>query len=520
MKRKFNSSLKLPIILKHSSIITNESVITSLATLESYVVTGSIDGTIKFNAIKKDNSDSVECVKTYNAAHLNKPIKQLLFNGIKLASLAENDKHINIFDLNTLDMIQTIELPFIPNVFTSCSNSWYTDDKLIVSSKDNELYCVHLDEDKEDKAFVKIKNLHKFPIVSICFNPKYKCFISADEKGLIEIWDPQTYEIPESVEFKMKSLTQLFYLRKNKLTIDHMVLSLDGEMFACGYDKGIKVFSLKTGKILHSVDSDRIPKSTIFFTKNLILYSTQKGIEVLDLTQEETEIIGSDEELGFIYFGILHNSHTGIITSEMITSNNAIINSKLNHRPILIASTLISNEVYIFGDSQSTTINQPVKKQAHYTKVTLHTSRGDIKIELYPKLTPRTVENFITLCKRSYYNNVIFHRVIPEFMIQTGDPKGDGTGGESCWGGYFKDEFTKELSHDKYMVSMANAGPNTNGSQFFITTEDVPFLDNKHTVFGKVISGTDVVKSIEDVETDEDDKPLDRIVILSTTLER
>ena len=105
------------------------------------------------------------------------------------------------------------------------------------------------------------------------------------------------------------------------------------------------------------------------------------------------------------------------------------------------------------------------------TSATIHTTYGDIHIRLFPDAAPKAVENFVTHAKNSYYNNVIFHRVIKKFMIQTGDPLGDGTGGESIWGKEFADEFSS-LKHDKpYTVSMANAGPNTNGSQFFITTE-------------------------------------------------
>ncbi|RCK63335.1 Peptidyl-prolyl cis-trans isomerase 9 [Candida viswanathii] len=512
MKRKYNPPLNIPIVPSHCGTIDNESQVSVLVMSDSHVVVGSVNGTIKFYTVK-DNS-SLECVKQYNA-HGSNTVKQLLLQGSKLASIAEDDKHIKIFDLNTLDMIQTIELPFLPNVSTSISNSWHTNEQLMISSTENELHCVSL----EDVTFEKVKNMHKFEIRAMRYNSKYGCFVSVDEKGLIEIWDPLTFEIPSSVLFKMKSLTDLFYFRKNKLLVEFVEFSSDQESFACGYDNGIQVFDMKTGKIVHAVQADRVRNSTVLFDKNSVVYSTSTGIEVYDLDLQESDSIGSDDALEFHQFGILKNSKIGILTTEMITSDNAIINSKLSSKPILVSSVPNSSQIYIFSDVS--TADTPVaKKPANYTKATLHTTKGDIKIQLFPQHTPKTVENFITLCKQSYYNNVIFHRVIPEFMIQTGDPKGDGTGGESCWGGYFKDEFTDQLSHEKYMVSMANAGANTNGSQFFITTEDVTFLDGKHTIFGKVVSGTDVVQSIEEVETDKDDKPLDRIVILSTTLEK
>ena len=112
--------------------------------------------------------------------------------------------------------------------------------------------------------------------------------------------------------------------------------------------------------------------------------------------------------------------------------------------------------------------------------------------------SPKTVENFATHATNGYYDGVIFHRVIKGFMVQTGDPLGDGTGGTSIWGHEFEDEFHRSLRHDRpFTVSMANAGPNTNGSQFFITTAPTTWLDNKHTVFGRVVQGMDVVQGIE-----------------------
>lgn len=161
----------------------------------------------------------------------------------------------------------------------------------------------------------------------------------------------------------------------------------------------------------------------------------------------------------------------------------------------------------------------PAKKKAAITSATLHTTAGDIHIDLFPDQVPKTVENFVGLAKKGYYDNVIFHRVIKKFMIQTGDPLGDGTGGESLWGGEFEDEIVKELRHDRpYTVSMANAGPNTNASQFFITTVATPWLDDKHTVFGRAVRGLDIIHKIENVPINRFDKPREDISISSISL--
>ncbi len=185
--------------------------------------------------------------------------------------------------------------------------------------------------------------------------------------------------------------------------------------------------------------------------------------------------------------------------------------------------------------------------QENQLKATIETNKGSFQVALFPELAPKTVENFVTLGKQGYYNGVIFHRVIPDFMIQGGDPSGTGMGGESIYGKKFEDEFNLELFNINGALSMANAGPNTNGSQFFVVTaktvpaqmlgqlkaggwpEEIieeysnqggtPWLDQKHTVFGQVTSGMEVVYDIENQPRNASDKPLEEIVITNVTFE-
>ena len=155
------------------------------------------------------------------------------------------------------------------------------------------------------------------------------------------------------------------------------------------------------------------------------------------------------------------------------------------------------------------------------TVAIIKTNMGTIEVELFADQTPKTVENFVGLAEKGYYNGIIFHRVIKDFMLQAGDPTGTGSGGASFWGGKFEDEFVSDLKHDTPgMLSMANAGPNTNGSQFFITLVPTPWLDGKHTVFGKVINGMDVVYAIGKVQTAAGDKPVDEIVMEEVIIEK
>ena len=149
------------------------------------------------------------------------------------------------------------------------------------------------------------------------------------------------------------------------------------------------------------------------------------------------------------------------------------------------------------------------------TNATLHTNHGAIAVELFDDDAPKTVGNFLKLARDGFYNGVIFHRVIPDFMIQGGDPTGTGTGGP---GYQFEDEFNPNKVV-RGALAMANAGPNTNGSQFFIVTTDAaPWLDGKHTVFGRVTGGLDVVDELEAVPTDGADRPTEPIVIDSVQI--
>jgi cyclophilin family peptidyl-prolyl cis-trans isomerase len=150
----------------------------------------------------------------------------------------------------------------------------------------------------------------------------------------------------------------------------------------------------------------------------------------------------------------------------------------------------------------------------------IKTNLGDFDIELFSKEAPKTVENFVELSKKGYYKGVIFHRVIDGFMIQGGDPSGTGRGGESAWGGKFKDEFHPSLTFNSAgLLAMANAGPGTNGSQFFITLAPTMWLNNHHTIFGKVISGMEVVSAIGKTQT-KSDRPVTDVVMNEVIIEK
>lgn len=452
---------------------------------------------------------------------------------------------------------------------------------------------MYIFDSQDGDAEPAMVSVHKKPVVVVAYNEAHKCVVSCDEDGMIEYWMPHApFDKPESV-FDLKP-KDLYEFRKTKTRILSLEFSHDWEKFVTvTADAKITVFQFATGKKHRQYDESieaarqlqdyangdertddadfarrvdveeeildmyrragaevslNVPNAVFDESGHFVVYGSLLGIKVVNLTTNSRALLlGKDETVRFTRVALYQGrpgSGRGVVTADMVTSGNDILEKQLVRDPVLLASGFRRNRFYVFSrqleavDTRSLLANRDIvnetilpskaqrdaavaTKQAapRAKRVTLHTSMGDIAIELFPDLTPLTAENFVTHARNGYYDRLIFHRVIKGFMIQGGDPSGDGTGGESIWGGTFEDEFTSELRHDRpFTVSMANAGKNTNGSQFFITTEKTPWLDNKHTVFGRVVSGMEVVKSIEALATDKSDRPLEPPYIQSTTI--
>ncbi|KAI0695992.1 hypothetical protein BC835DRAFT_1272557 [Cytidiella melzeri] len=277
-----------------------------------------------------------------------------------------------------------------------------------------------------------------------------------------------------------------------------------------------------------------------------VLYPTLLGIKVVNtVTNRVVRLLGKDETVRWmrltLYQGAPSKARTTVASAA---SANPLLAEKGVRDPTLICSGYKRQRFYMFtrtepeddksGDrdifnERPTREEQTIASAAPMSKngpsplanaATIHTDVGDIHLRLFPQQAPKAVENFVGHARSGYYEGVLFHRCIPKFMIQTGDPLGDGTGGTSIWGHEFEDEFSDDLKHDRpYTVSMANAGPGTNGSQFFITTTATPWLDKKHTIFGRVLSGLEVVHAIENVKTNKLDKPYEDIKIVNIDVE-
>ena len=380
------------------------------------------------------------------------------------------------------------------------------------------------------------------------------------------------FDFPKrSIKFKFKSQTDLFklYDKTKKNPILNLTLSPKNNYFGItDKSRNIYIFNFLTGKIIYKIENNQYnsqlnenqkieiiekeidknietqnqPNIQFDESENYIYYPTYEGIKFVNIKNKNfIKIIGKKEKLRYIFICLFQGeslrNKSGIITEKKML-NDENINSDKIIDPLLLCTAYKSNRFYIFSKDEpdnkikrdmmneeieeiknKSNINNKNSKNKEIIdlpeKAVIDTTKGEIFIKLFINECPKATKNFITLGKRGYYDGLIFHRVIKNFMIQTGDPRGNGTGGESIYGKPFKDEFNENLKHEAFTVSMANSGPDTNGSQFFITTVPCHWLDNKHTVFGRVYDGTDVVKVIEDTKVDKHNKPYEDIKIVT-----
>ncbi|XP_014103571.1 peptidylprolyl isomerase domain and WD repeat-containing protein 1 [Bactrocera oleae] len=556
----------------HRDIITHV-----VSTKTEFIVTGSYDGHIKF---WKKMEEGIEFVKHFRS-HLM-PIHSLTTNasGTLLCS-ASADKCAKIFDVVNFDMINIIKLGFTPLCTEWIHSSGDAVHTLAVSDKDSNKIVIYDGQGNGDVLKI-LEKLHSSPVVAMCYNLPFETVISVDKNGILEYWQnsKHDYKFPQKlVAFESKLDTSLFEFAKNKALVTGLAVSPEGRRFATiSNDRKVRVFQFNTGKLIRVLDEalttytqmqqtphalpnmefgrrmavERDLDKSEFSTNNnilfdvsghFIMYPTMLGIKVINIdTNRCVSILGKTDNIRPLHIALFQGKakkSKAAITMEQEASDNPTLQSIAND-PTMFCAAYKKSRFYLYSrrlpsdlqDVDRDVFNEKPSKediiavpegqgtQRVYENAILHTTVGDIHMKLFFKECPKTVENFCVHSKNGYFNGHIFHRVIKGFMVQTGDPTGTGTGGKSIWGHDFKDEFVPSLKHDRpYTVSMANAGPNTNGSQFFITVLPTPWLDNKHTVFGRVFRGMEVVQNICNAKANpKTDKPYDDIKIISIRL--
>ncbi|KAI1657835.1 hypothetical protein F4813DRAFT_61261 [Daldinia decipiens] len=561
----------LPKSARYSKSLMHKEQLAFLnVTRSDFLITTSADGVVKF---WKKVEQGIEFIKEFKAHQGEVRSVSVSHDGRSFAT-AGIDKTVKIFDVITFDLLAMLPLDYVPKCVCWIHKLGASLPLLAVSDDSKPLIYIYDGRGENQTPIHTIKGLHRSPVSIMAFNDAYDCVVSADDNGMLEYWSPSAnYEKPANV-FQYKSSTNLFDFKKAKSTPVSLTISPSGHQFVTFSlpDRKIRVFEFASAKLYRTYDESlqviekmqqagtsmqtlddvdfgrrlaaereiETPslrnKVNVIFDESghFILYGSILGVKVLNTyTNQVVKVYGKDEHIRPINLAIYQGQpqKKGVTTVEMAASSNPLLQESEARDPILFITAVGKVRFYMFTNDEEisrserdvqnekpTIINpkQATQKKAGETGTAaiLHTTYGDIHIRLFPDAAPKAVENFVTHSKRGYYNNTIFHRVIRKFMIQGGDPLGDGTGGESIWGKEFEDEFST-LKHDKpYTVSMANAGPNTNGSQFFITTEKTPWLDNKHTIFGRAVQGLDVIHKIENVRTYKE-KPEEDIKILN-----
>ncbi|RYP64271.1 hypothetical protein DL771_008830 [Monosporascus sp. 5C6A] len=538
--------------------------------LTDFLITSSVDGVVKF---WKKIAQGIEFVKEFKAHQGEIRSVSVSQDGRSFAT-AGADRTVKIFDVITFDLLTMLSLDYTPRCICWIHKRGASLPLLAVSNDGKPVIDIYDGRGESSDPIHSIRGLHRSVVSVMAFNHAYDCVVSADEKGMLEYWSPNAnYEKPDNV-FQYKTSTNLFEFKKAKSIPVSITVSPSGHQFVTYSlpDRKIRLFEFGSAKLYRTYDESlqvieemqqagtamqklddvdfgrRLAaereiesasvnnKVNVIFDESghFILYGSIVGVKVLNtFTNQVVKVYGKDENLRPVNLALYQGQpqKKGVTTVAMAASSNPLLQESETRDPILVTTAIGKVRFYMFTNEEEISKSQrdvqnekPTllnPKKAVETKAAesgraaiMHTTYGDIHIRLFPDAAPKAVENFVTHSKRGYYNNTIFHRVIPKFMIQGGDPLGDGTGGESIWGREFEDEFST-LKHDKpYTVSMANAGPNTNGSQFFITTEKTPWLDNKHTIFGRAVQGLDVIHKIENTRVYKE-KPEEDIKIIN-----
>ena len=543
-----------------------------------FLITSSVDGYVKF---WKKVSGGIEFVKEFKAHNGEIKSVTISADGRSFAT-AGADNTIKIFDVVTFDLLAMLEPEVQPKCVCFVHGTGSSYPLLAVSNETDGRIMIFNGRGENRTPIHTITGLHRKPVHLLAYNNSYDCVISADENGMVEYWQPSgSYEKPDTV-FEMKSSTSLFEFKKAKSIPSSITVSPTGTQFATFSfpDRKVRVFDFASGKLYRTYDESvatitemqqagtlsaepldplefgrRIAverelehpavqnKINVIFDESghFVLYGSILGTKVINtLSNRVVKLYGREEPFRPLNIALYQGQpdKKGVVTVQMAASENPLL-AEAEARDAMLACTGSGKvRFYMFTNDDNISksdrdvhnekprnLNAAKKAQEEAEKesrmanaATIHTTMGDIHIRMFPQRAPKAVENFTVHSKNNYYNNIIFHRVIRKFMIQTGDPLGDGTGGDSIWGKEFEDEFAPELSHDKpYMVSMANAGPGTNASQFFITTEKAPWLDGKHTIFGRVVRGMDVVHLIENVKVWKE-KPVEDVKIVNISI--
>uniref|UniRef100_A0AAX7V6K2 peptidylprolyl isomerase n=1 Tax=Astatotilapia calliptera TaxID=8154 RepID=A0AAX7V6K2_ASTCA len=553
----------LPSAAMYERSYMHRDVITHLVCTKSdFILTASQDGHVKF--WKKKEDEGIEFVKHFRS-HLG-VIESIAVSaeGALFCSVGD-DQAMKVFDVVNFDMINMLKLGFHPGQSEWIYNPGDAICTVACSEKSTGKIFIYDGRGGNDPLHVFDK-MHSAPLSQIRLNPKFRVIVSADKAGMLEYWTglPNEFKFPKHVDWEYKTDTDLYEFAKHKTYPTSLAFSPDGKKMATiASDRKVRIFRFLTGKLMRVFDEsltmftelqqmrqqlpdmefgrrmaverelekvDGIRLANIIFdeTGHFVLYGTMLGIKVINVeTNRCVRILGKLENIRVVQLSLFQGVAKAMQvapTVEMKASDNPALQN-VEPDPTIFCSAFKKNRFYLFSkrepedtksaDSDRDIFNEKPSKeevmaatQAEGPKrvsdsAIIHTTMGDIHIKLFPM--PQNCGELL--------------RTLSFFFMKL-DPTGTGMGGESIWGGEFEDEFHATLRHDRpYTLSMANGGPGTNGSQFFITVVPTPWLDNKHTVFGRCTKGMEAVQRISNAKVNpKTDKPYEDISIINITI--
>lgn len=523
------------------------------ASRTNFLITGSaLDGVLKFWK-HVGGSQLLEFVRQFQAHSRAISSLSVSRDGQQLCSTSAEEETIRFFLVRTFDMACFAATPG----FAPAQSSWTGGDKVCVACGNTNRVRIYNSSTCE--VYRELASLSlKHPTVCLASRPSGDSMISCDRAGVISYWNVESTSPAPEVQFKLKMETDLFMLAKLKLVPVFVEVANGGQRFVvCCSDGSIRLFSFATGKLLFDFPNHRATQVGFDASGRLLLVPSFTRVDVVELDHftvvSSSLASGEQVEEGVALSTPAFALFQGILNTDYQLERNltgAMTANRHEERQLqhpLFVSAGDENRFLVFTrtepdaqQQQRNVLNEKpsqaqIAKELHQQKLkkaqglaktaTLHTTLGDIHLELFPLECPKTVENFVGHAsrERGTYAGCPFHRVIRGFMVQTGDPAGDGTGGESIWGGTFEDEISPELKFNQpFLVCMANRGRHTNGSQFFITVpggNGCAHLEGKHTIFGRVVgeSSQEVVKHIELVKVDSNDRPVREVKIASVS---
>ena len=482
----------------------------------SILCTVSVDGICKFWTLP--------VIK--QAGHVQLPKNSIDINCTddKLIAISSNEEtEVVVVSLATTEIISSFDAK--KSYIKCCLSS----DKVVLANRDIDIYTF------VGELLYSIK-IHDLDISNLLFNTKYNIILSTDMKSNMNITTVDAPHKPMHLKWKIKLKTDFYKLFKLETVIQHIDFSYDQEyIHVLCINQILYIFNVYTGKCVSELDLTfiKLPKQILLDHSDHYLLIPLKGIQLYDVAQLETrKSLKTFSSLTFSKIALFQHLSIKSTSLDLALGNNPTYKELMTIQPILIG--LHENRFYVFNNKTDYPafkdhMNDVVEELAaispthHFQipqelpkKVILHTSKGDITLELFGSICPKTVYNFTELIKSNFYTNLLWHRIVKGFLIQSGDPLNTGQGGQSIYKQPFEDEI--RLPVNAYSLVMANKGPNTNTSQFFIPIRNSFHLNDKHTVFGKVIDGIDTVHAINDVEVDQNDIPKSRIKLIDATI--